>query len=145
MDSSQEEKSVTLQSTTSLGFFIRKICKKGEVKKLSNVPFLGGLPTCVSAEVPEGGGGGVQLRDARRMDPLLFLPPRGFPAGCCPSQSLCPLFCPLSSTRLAMLSSNLMHWKKLPPLPSLTNQPHQVLASDPVPFADLQQVGYSGK
>ncbi|XP_062983425.1 ragulator complex protein LAMTOR1 [Elgaria multicarinata webbii] len=44
------------------------------------------------------------------------------------------------STRLAMLSSNLMHWKKLPPLPSLTNQPHQVLASDPVPFADLQQV-----
>ncbi|XP_015261984.1 PREDICTED: ragulator complex protein LAMTOR1 [Gekko japonicus] len=44
------------------------------------------------------------------------------------------------STRLAMLSNNLMHWKKLPPLPSLTSQPHQVLASDPVPFADLQQV-----
>ncbi|KAM3837561.1 ragulator complex protein LAMTOR1 [Vipera latastei] len=44
------------------------------------------------------------------------------------------------STRLAMLSGNLTHWKKLPLLPSLTNQPHQVLASDPVPFADLQQV-----
>ncbi|NXD03242.1 LTOR1 protein, partial [Calcarius ornatus] len=44
------------------------------------------------------------------------------------------------STRLAMLSNNLTHWKKLPLLPSLTNQPHQVLASDPVPFADLQQV-----
>ncbi|KAM6094379.1 ragulator complex protein LAMTOR1 [Chlamydotis macqueenii] len=44
------------------------------------------------------------------------------------------------STRLAMLSNNLTHWKKLPPLPSLTSQPHQVLASDPVPFADLQQV-----
>uniref|UniRef100_A0A8B9QYL9 Ragulator complex protein LAMTOR1 n=1 Tax=Apteryx owenii TaxID=8824 RepID=A0A8B9QYL9_APTOW len=44
------------------------------------------------------------------------------------------------STRLAVLSNNLTHWKKLPPLPSLTNQPHQVLASDPVPFADLQQV-----
>uniref|UniRef100_A0A8D0HFK0 Ragulator complex protein LAMTOR1 n=1 Tax=Sphenodon punctatus TaxID=8508 RepID=A0A8D0HFK0_SPHPU len=43
-------------------------------------------------------------------------------------------------TRLAMLSSNLTQWKKLPPLPSLTSQPHQVLASDPVPFADLQQV-----
>ncbi|NWH51850.1 LTOR1 protein, partial [Fregata magnificens] len=34
------------------------------------------------------------------------------------------------STRLAMLSNNLTHWKKLPLLPSLTNQPHQVLASD---------------
>ncbi|XP_061198581.1 ragulator complex protein LAMTOR1 [Neopsephotus bourkii] len=44
------------------------------------------------------------------------------------------------STRLAMLSSSLTHWKKAPALPSLTNQPHQVLASDPVPFADLQQV-----
>ncbi|XP_033374297.1 ragulator complex protein LAMTOR1 isoform X4 [Parus major] len=44
------------------------------------------------------------------------------------------------STRLAMLSNNLTHWKKLPLLPSLTNQPHQVLASDPVPFADLQQI-----
>uniref|UniRef100_A0A8C6XPT9 Ragulator complex protein LAMTOR1 n=1 Tax=Naja naja TaxID=35670 RepID=A0A8C6XPT9_NAJNA len=43
------------------------------------------------------------------------------------------------STRLAVLSSSLTHWKKLPLLPSLTNQPHQVLASDPVPFADLQQ------
>lgn len=44
------------------------------------------------------------------------------------------------STRLAMLSNNLTHWKKLPLLPSLTNQPHQVLASEPVPFTDLQQV-----
>ncbi|NXJ16701.1 LTOR1 protein, partial [Odontophorus gujanensis] len=44
------------------------------------------------------------------------------------------------STRLAMLSNSLTHWKKLPLLPSLTNQPHQVLASEPVPFADLQQV-----
>lgn len=44
-----------------------------------------------------------------------------------------------------MLSNNLTHWKKLPLLPSLTNQPHQVLASDPVPFADLQQVrGWGG-
>lgn len=52
----------------------------------------------------------------------------------------------LRSTRLAMLSNNLTHWKKLPLLPSLTNQPHQVLASDPVPFADLQQVrGAGGK
>ncbi|XP_059726204.1 ragulator complex protein LAMTOR1-like [Haemorhous mexicanus] len=46
------------------------------------------------------------------------------------------------STRLAMLSNNLKHWKKLPLLPSLTNQPHQVLLSDPVPFADLQQVSW---
>ncbi|XP_069738991.1 ragulator complex protein LAMTOR1 [Phaenicophaeus curvirostris] len=44
------------------------------------------------------------------------------------------------STRLAMLSSSLTRWKKPPPLPSLTTQPHQVLASDPVPSADLQQV-----
>ncbi|XP_072256359.1 ragulator complex protein LAMTOR1 isoform X1 [Pyxicephalus adspersus] len=44
------------------------------------------------------------------------------------------------STRLAKLSSNLTHWKKLPPLPSLTAQPHQILASDPVPYADIQQV-----
>ncbi|KAL1780531.1 ragulator complex protein LAMTOR1, partial [Sigmodon hispidus] len=36
------------------------------------------------------------------------------------------------STRLAVLSSSLTHWKKLPPLPlpSLTSQPHQVLASE---------------
>ncbi|KAM6226079.1 ragulator complex protein LAMTOR1, partial [Porphyrio hochstetteri] len=47
---------------------------------------------------------------------------------------------PHLSTRLAMLSSTLTHWKKLPALPSLTTQPHQVLASDPVPFSDLQQV-----
>lgn len=44
------------------------------------------------------------------------------------------------STRLAVLSSSLTHWKKLPPLPSLTSQPHQVLASEPIPFSDLQQV-----
>ncbi|XP_073468746.1 ragulator complex protein LAMTOR1 [Aquarana catesbeiana] len=44
------------------------------------------------------------------------------------------------STRLAKLNSNLTHWKKLPPLPSLTAQPHQILASDPVPYADIQQV-----
>ncbi|MEE6526920.1 hypothetical protein FKM82_027862, partial [Ascaphus truei] len=44
------------------------------------------------------------------------------------------------STRLAKLSNSLTHWKKVPPLPSLTNQPHQILASDPVPFADIQQV-----
>ncbi|XP_053895527.1 ragulator complex protein LAMTOR1 [Malaclemys terrapin pileata] len=44
------------------------------------------------------------------------------------------------STRLAMLSNNLTHWKKLPPLPSLTSQPHQVLASETVPYPDLQQV-----
>ncbi|EGW14363.1 RhoA activator C11orf59-like [Cricetulus griseus] len=36
--------------------------------------------------------------------------------------------------------SSLTHWKKLPPLPSLTSQPHQVLASEPIPFSDLQQV-----
>ncbi|XP_041438673.1 ragulator complex protein LAMTOR1-like [Xenopus laevis] len=44
------------------------------------------------------------------------------------------------STRLAKLSSNLMDWKNVPPLPSLTSQPHQILASDPVPFTDIQQV-----
>ncbi|KAG8431343.1 hypothetical protein GDO86_019017 [Hymenochirus boettgeri] len=44
------------------------------------------------------------------------------------------------STRLAKLSNNLTHWKKVPPLPSLTSQPHQILASDPVPFSDIQQV-----
>ncbi|KAM5319981.1 ragulator complex protein LAMTOR1 [Glossophaga mutica] len=44
------------------------------------------------------------------------------------------------SNRLAVLSSSLTHWKKLPPLPSLTSQPHQVLASEPIPFSDLQQV-----
>ncbi|NXQ04710.1 LTOR1 protein, partial [Vidua macroura] len=35
--------------------------------------------------------------------------------------------------------NNLTHWKKLP-LPFLTNQLHQVLISEPVPFTDLQQV-----
>lgn len=48
------------------------------------------------------------------------------------------------STRLAVLSSSLTHWKKLPPLPSLTSQPHQVLASEPIPFSDLQQVSTPG-
>lgn len=51
---------------------------------------------------------------------------------------------PIISTRLAMLSNNLTHWKKLPLLPSLTNQPHQVLASEPIPFTDLQQVRSEG-
>lgn len=49
----------------------------------------------------------------------------------------------LASTRLAVLSSSLTHWKKLPPLPSLTSQPHQVLASEPIPFSDLQQVSHT--
>ncbi|XP_064412915.1 ragulator complex protein LAMTOR1 [Latimeria chalumnae] len=44
------------------------------------------------------------------------------------------------STRLAVLSNGLTHWKKQTPLPSLTNQPYQVLASDPVSSADVQQV-----
>jgi hypothetical protein len=44
------------------------------------------------------------------------------------------------STLLAVLSSSLTHWKKLPALPSLTSQPHQVLASEPIPFSDLPQV-----
>ncbi|CAI9586862.1 unnamed protein product [Staurois parvus] len=40
------------------------------------------------------------------------------------------------STRLAKLNKNLTHWKKVPPLPSLTAQPQKVLASDPVPYAE---------
>lgn len=44
------------------------------------------------------------------------------------------------STCLAVLSSSLTRWKKLPPLPSLTSQPRHGLASEPVPFSDLQQV-----
>uniref|UniRef100_A0A8C5QME3 Late endosomal/lysosomal adaptor, MAPK and MTOR activator 1 n=1 Tax=Leptobrachium leishanense TaxID=445787 RepID=A0A8C5QME3_9ANUR len=44
------------------------------------------------------------------------------------------------SMRLTKLSNNLTHWKKLPPLPTLTAQPHQILASDLVPYADVQQV-----
>uniref|UniRef100_A0A8C3H7B8 Ragulator complex protein LAMTOR1 n=1 Tax=Chrysemys picta bellii TaxID=8478 RepID=A0A8C3H7B8_CHRPI len=55
------------------------------------------------------------------------------------------LLSPGSSTRLAMLSNNLTHWKKLPPLPSLTSQPHQVLASETVPYPDLQQVRSLGQ
>lgn len=38
-----------------------------------------------------------------------------------------------------MLSSTLSQ-KKPPPLPSLTSQPHQVLASELVPNSDIQQV-----
>uniref|UniRef100_A0A4X2L4Q1 Ragulator complex protein LAMTOR1 n=1 Tax=Vombatus ursinus TaxID=29139 RepID=A0A4X2L4Q1_VOMUR len=44
----------------------------------------------------------------------------------------------MEHTRLADLSSSLTHGKKQPPLPSLTSQPQQVLASDTVPFADLE-------
>ncbi|MBN3304212.1 LTOR1 protein, partial [Amia calva] len=43
------------------------------------------------------------------------------------------------STRLAVLSNSLSQ-KKPAPLPSLTSQPHQVLASDPVLYSDIQQV-----
>ncbi|KAG5269854.1 hypothetical protein AALO_G00206950 [Alosa alosa] len=43
------------------------------------------------------------------------------------------------STKLAVLSSTLSQ-KKPAPLPSLTSQPHQVLASDLIPTADLLQV-----
>lgn len=44
------------------------------------------------------------------------------------------------STRLAVLSNSLTHWKKAATLPSLTTQPHQVLASGAVPIADIEQV-----
>lgn len=43
------------------------------------------------------------------------------------------------STKLAMLSNSLPQ-KKAAALPSLTSQPHQVLASDLVPYSDVQQV-----
>ncbi|XP_037533957.1 ragulator complex protein LAMTOR1 isoform X1 [Nematolebias whitei] len=43
------------------------------------------------------------------------------------------------STKLAVLSTSL-HQKKALTLPSLTSQPHQVLASDLVPHSDVQQV-----
>lgn len=43
------------------------------------------------------------------------------------------------STKLAVLSNNLPHKKALT-LPSLTSQPYQVLASDLVPYSDVQQV-----
>lgn len=43
------------------------------------------------------------------------------------------------STKLAMLSNSLPQ-KKVAALPSLTSQPHQVLASDLVPYSDVQQV-----
>lgn len=43
------------------------------------------------------------------------------------------------STKLAVLSNSLPHKKALT-LPSLTTQPHQVLASDLVPYLDIQQV-----
>ncbi|KAG2456627.1 LTOR1 protein, partial [Polypterus senegalus] len=42
------------------------------------------------------------------------------------------------SSKLAMLSNSLS-LKKPSLLPSLTNQPHQVLASDPVSYSDVQQ------
>ncbi|KTF88603.1 hypothetical protein cypCar_00017889, partial [Cyprinus carpio] len=42
-------------------------------------------------------------------------------------------------TKLEVLSRTLSQ-KKPVPLPSLTSQPHQVLAADPVPYADVQQV-----
>lgn len=42
------------------------------------------------------------------------------------------------STKLAM--SNSLSQKKALTLPSLTSQPHQVLASDLVPYSDVQQV-----
>lgn len=43
------------------------------------------------------------------------------------------------STKLAVLNNSLPHKKALT-LPSLTTQPHQVLASDLVPYSDIQQV-----
>lgn len=43
------------------------------------------------------------------------------------------------STKLAVLSNTLPQ-KKAHFLPSLTSQPHQVLASDLVPYSDVQQV-----
>uniref|UniRef100_UPI00398F68BF ragulator complex protein LAMTOR1 n=1 Tax=Pristiophorus japonicus TaxID=55135 RepID=UPI00398F68BF len=43
------------------------------------------------------------------------------------------------STRLAMISGS-TQCKRVTSLPTLTSQPHQVLASDPVPYADIQQV-----
>lgn len=48
-------------------------------------------------------------------------------------------FCLCFSTKLAVLSSTLPQKKALT-LPSLTSQPHQVLASDLVPYSDVQQV-----
>lgn len=49
------------------------------------------------------------------------------------------LLSPFRSTKLAMLSNGLPQ-KKAAALPSLTSQPHQVLASDLVPYSDVQQV-----
>ncbi|ROJ25407.1 Ragulator complex protein LAMTOR1 [Anabarilius grahami] len=43
------------------------------------------------------------------------------------------------STKLEVLSRTLSQ-KKPVPLPSLTSQPHQVLAADLVPYADIQQI-----
>ncbi|XP_028321300.1 ragulator complex protein LAMTOR1 [Gouania willdenowi] len=43
------------------------------------------------------------------------------------------------STKLAVLGTSLPQKKALS-LPSLTSQPHQVLASDLVPYSDVQQV-----
>lgn len=55
-------------------------------------------------------------------------------------KSLSALVCILFfSTKLAVLSNSLPQKKALA-LPSLTSQPHQVLASDLVPYSDVQQV-----
>ncbi|XP_060682341.1 ragulator complex protein LAMTOR1 [Hemiscyllium ocellatum] len=43
------------------------------------------------------------------------------------------------STRLAMISGS-TQCKRVTSLPTLTNQPHQVLASEPVPPSDIQQI-----
>uniref|UniRef100_V9LGG7 Ragulator complex protein LAMTOR1 n=1 Tax=Callorhinchus milii TaxID=7868 RepID=V9LGG7_CALMI len=44
------------------------------------------------------------------------------------------------STRLAMIGSGSAQWKRTTSLPSVTCQPQQVLASEPVPYPDIQQV-----
>lgn len=54
-------------------------------------------------------------------------------------QPLLSLWYRYFSTKLAVLSSSLPQ-KKVLALPSLTSQPHQVLASDLVPYSDVQQV-----
>ncbi|XP_078258085.1 ragulator complex protein LAMTOR1 [Rhinoraja longicauda] len=43
------------------------------------------------------------------------------------------------STRLTMISGSAQA-KRANTLPALTSQPHQVLASEPVPYSDIQQV-----
>lgn len=56
----------------------------------------------------------------------------------CPSKTRVCFFFNFS-TKLAVLSNSLPQKKALA-LPSLTSQPHQVLASDLVPYSDVQQV-----